>query len=70
MRILKNTFDKSNEILYLKKNKYHNLMLFMIYFCESIFINLLKCLNDSNFIIKVYYIYVINEHSIFIKKVF
>ena len=69
MRILKNTFKKPNETFHLKKKKYYNLMLFITRSRENIFINLLKCLNDSNFIIKVRYMYIKNEHNVFIKKV-
>ena len=68
MRILKNTPKELNETFHLKKKKYYNLMSFIIRSRENILINLLKYLNNSNFTIKVYYIYVKNEHNVFIKK--
>ena len=70
MRILKNTFKESNETFHLKKKKYYNLISFITRSREDIFTDLLKCLNDLNFIIKVYYMYVKNEHDVLIKKVF
>ena len=70
MRILKNTLKKLDEIIHLKKKKYYNLISFIIRSRENILIDLFKCLNDSNFTFKVRYIYIKNEHNIFIKKVF
>ena len=70
MRILKNTFKKSNDTFHLKKKKYYNLMLFITRSRENIFINLLNGLNDLNFTIKIRLIYIKNEHNVFIQKVF
>lgn len=69
MRILKNTSKKSNKIFYLKKKKYYNLVSFVTRSRENILIELLKCLDNSNFIIKVRYMYIKNKHSVLIKRI-
>ena len=69
MRILKNTPKKSNEIFYLKKKKYYNLVSFVTRSRENILIKLLKYLDNSNFTAKVRYIYIKNKYNVLIKRI-
>ena len=69
MRILINTLKKSNEIFHLKKKKYYNLISFITRSRKNILTKLLKYLNNSNFTIKVRYIYIKNKYSVLIKRI-
>ena len=69
MRILENTPKKSDKIFHLKKKKYYNLIPFTTRSRENILTNLLKYLDDSNFTVKVRYIYIKNKNDVLIKRV-
>ena len=53
----------------MNKKKYYNLISFIIRNKENVLIGLLIALNNSNFIIKVRYLYVKNMHEIIIKRI-
>lgn len=69
MRILKNTFKKSDKIFHLKKKKYYNLISIITRSRKNILTSLLKCLDNSNFTVKVRYMYIKNKNDILIKRV-
>ena len=69
MRILENTSKKLDEIFYIKKKKYYNLIPSTTRSRDKILTRLLKCLDNLNFAVKVRYIYVKNNARISIKRV-
>ena len=69
MRILENTPKESDEVFHLKKKKYYNLVPSITRSREDILTGLLECLDDSNFIVKVRYMYIKNEHGVPIKRI-
>ena len=69
MRILENTPKELDEVFYLKKKKYYNLVPSTTRSRDEVLTKLLECLDNPNFIAKVRYMYVKNELEIPIRRV-
>lgn len=67
-RVLNNTFKKNDEIFYIKQKKYYKLIFFIIRSRSDIINDLLKCLNSSDFTIKIKYFYIFNDVDVSVKK--
>ena len=70
MRIPENTPKEPDELFHLKQKKYYNLVPSTTRSREDILTGLLGCLDDPEFTAKVRYMYVKNEHSVPITRVF